>query len=99
MSWETRGNNRYYYRRRKVNGRVVTEEIGAGYLAEVVAVLDEGDRHERNRAAAEFRQIVEAERQTAATLDEVDGLIRDAVAAVLLAHGYHTHKRQWRRQR
>lgn len=99
MSWETRGNNRYYYRRRKINGRVVADYIGAGYVAEAIAGLDKDERQERQRAAAEWRAIVEADRRQVATLNELDGLIRDAMAAVLLAHGYHAHKRQWRRQR
>lgn len=99
MSWETRGNNRYYYRRRKVNGRIVAEYVGGGDVGTIVATLDDLDRHERNRVAAEFRQIVEAERQTAATLAQVNELINSAVAAVLIVNGYHTHKRQWRKAR
>lgn len=38
MGWETRGNSRYYYRKRKVAGRVVSEYVGTGlHAARVVA--------------------------------------------------------------
>lgn len=99
MSWETRGNNRYYYRRRKVGGRVVSEYIGGGLLAEAVAGLDELERDERRRAAAEWRAIVAADGQHAEALAEVDNVVRSAVAAALIASGYHQHRRQWRRAR
>lgn len=99
MSWETRGNNRYYYRRRKVAGRVVSEYVGTGYLAEVMAAEDATDRQARQAAAAEWRSIVEADRRQEKALAEVDTLVRAAVAGVLIANGYHTHKRQWRKVR
>lgn len=99
MSWETRGNNRYYYKRRKVGGRVVAEYIGGGYLAEALAGLDEHERHERQRAAAEWRAVVDADCRQVAALAELDDLVRSAVAGVLIANGYHTHKRQWRKKR
>lgn len=99
MSWEKRGNNRYYYRRRKVDGRVVADYIGAGILAETLAELDENERLERQRAEAEWSAVVECDRRQAATLAEVDDLVKSAVAAVLIASGYHTHKRQWRKAR
>ncbi len=97
MSWETRGNNRYYYRRRKVCGRVEAEYIGAGALAEAWAELDAIDRQERQRATDEWRAAVAADRQSVAALTEVDDLVSSAVTAVMLANGYHTHNRQWRK--
>lgn len=99
MSWETRGNNRYYYRRRKVNGRVESEYIGAGYLAELLAEGDELDRQRRQIDAAEWRSTIEADRRTAAALADVEDLVKSAVSAVLIVNGYHTHKRQWRKKR
>ena len=47
MSWETRGNKQYFYRRRKVNGRVVGQYLGKGYAAELMHLLTEYERQER----------------------------------------------------
>ena len=99
MSWEKRGDNRYYYRRRKVNGRVIAEYIGTGDMAEAIARADEHDRRRRQRAAAEFHALAEGERRQGVTLAEVNELGRSAVAGVLIANGYHMHKRQWRKRR
>src|SRR4051794_39320882 len=48
MGWE-RG--RYYTRSRKVNGRVVREYVGSGYVAELAAQLDGLDRDQRESEA------------------------------------------------
>lgn len=97
MSWERRGNKRYYYRRRKINGRVEAEYIGAGDVAELLAESDELDRLRRQLEAEEWQAIVEAYERAAALLADIDVLVRASTAAVLLINGYHHHKRQWRR--
>lgn len=98
MGWETRGKNRYYYRKRWVNGRAMNEYIGNGYLAEVLAESDECDREKRRRKAAEWLATVRTERQVDLVLDEIEELVRSTLSAVLIAHGYHSHKRQWRKR-
>jgi hypothetical protein len=57
------------------------------------------ERHERQIAAAEWQQMIAAERQAGRALAEVDALTRALTAAVLIANGYHVHKRQWRKRR
>ena len=42
MSWEQRGNRRYYFRKRRQAGRVVSEYVGAGELAVAAATLAPG---------------------------------------------------------
>jgi hypothetical protein len=99
MGWETRGNGQYYYRKVRAGGRVRSEYLGAGpWVVELADV--EGDA--RSLAEAErraWRAEVDAERRAEATLAEVDRIVRDLAAAVLIAAGCHTHRRQWRRQR
>lgn len=97
MSWETRGNQRYYYRRQRVGGQVIAEYLGNGLAAELTAVGDEADRERRAMEAAEWRDLLNDDRQTADQLAEVDDLVRALTAGVMLANGYHTHRRQWRK--
>src|SRR4051794_22799549 len=89
MAWE-RG---YYYRVRKVNGRVVREYVGAGRVAELAAQLDTLERERRQFDALALRQ-------EKAKLDALDADLEalsewaDLLArAALLAAGLHQHKR------
>ena len=99
MGWETRGNGRYYYRKVRDGGRVRSEYLGAGVVAELLAEVDDLDRQRRQLEDEARRAEVDAERRTAAALAEVDRMVQTMTAAVLIAEGYHTHRRQWRRQR
>jgi hypothetical protein len=96
MGWE-RG---YYYRARKVAGRVVREYVGAGRVAELPAQLDAIERQERQtkRAArqAEKTELAALDAGMKALAERVDLVAR----AALLAAGYHQHKRgEWRMRR
>jgi len=100
MGWETRGGKRYYYRARKVDGRVVKEYVGTGPLAELTATVDEASRGERT-AARERRR---GERAALLDLDEAASGFDLAAAALagvsMVAAGYHRHRRgEWRRRR
>jgi hypothetical protein len=99
MAWVNRPSGRYYYRNRRIGRRVVSEYVGAGWLAELAAAQDEVQRRRREMVAAEWRATVESERQADAALSEIDNLVKSAVSAVLIANGYHQHKRQWRKAR
>jgi hypothetical protein len=99
MSWEKRGNGRYYYRKRRVGKTVYSEYIGAGPGAELVAALDQ---KERDRRAAARTAELEAQRADLAIdreLDRLGDIVRTITAAALVAGGYHTHKGQWRQMR
>jgi hypothetical protein len=99
MAWVNRPSGRYYYRNRREGGRVTSEYVGGGYLAEMLAIQDEADRAKRAKSAADWRRTIEDDRRQLAALAQVDDLVKSAVAAVLIANGYHQHKRQWRRKR
>ena len=99
MGWETRRNGAYYYRARKVDGRVVKEYVGAGPLAELLATRDARERAE-HRAVAEGRR---AERARLAGVDDAadtaDAAIEALLRASLVMAGYHRHQRgEWRRR-
>ena len=40
MGWETRSGNRYYYRKRWVNGRPVSEYVGAGMSLSLIHISE-----------------------------------------------------------
>ncbi len=98
MGWETRGNGRYYYRKVRRGGRVVSEYIGAGPVAEALAGLDALGRDAAEHDRGVWSETVQAERRRASALAEVDAMTRALTAAVLIANGCHQHRRQWRRQ-
>jgi hypothetical protein len=93
MAWDRRG---YFYRSRRVGGRVVREYFGCGPLAEAAAHL-----LDRLKAAREGHAL------RAGLLDGADAAFRElhdrldrAAAAHLLAAGYYRHDRgPWRRRR
>jgi hypothetical protein len=96
MGWE-RG---YYYRVRKVNGRVVREYVGTGEVAELIAQVDELQQEERLLKALEQRQEKDELKALDADLKAVNEKIDLATRAALLASGFHLHKRgEWRRRR
>jgi len=100
VGWETRGTGTYYYRKRKVEGRVVSEYIGTGphaaRMASRVAAA------QRKRAAAATIEQVEREAAVVreAELDAFCDLTDALVHVALLDAGYHRHHRgEWRKRR
>src|SRR5262249_4646889 len=96
MGWE-RG---YYYRVRKVNGRVVREYVGAGEVAELVAQMDALEREQRRLEALDQSQEKAELKALDTELKAVNERTDLAARAALLAAGFHQHKRgEWRRRR
>ena len=99
MGWERRGDNLYYYRKRREGGHVVSEYVGRGEVAELIADLDMLEKARREAEREDWRQEQAEITTLDQMLDEVEGVIRTLTRAYLLAAGYHTHKGQWRRRR
>ncbi len=99
MGWETRGGNRYYYRKERDGGRVRSVYVGGGETARLIAQLDtmHSDEPEGKRILA--RTESERWRAQEAELDALADMVDAVTTGVLLAAGYHTHKRQWRLKR
>ena len=99
MAWEDRGGRSYYYRKVRRGGRVVSEYVGTGPLAEALVRLDQLDRQKRERE----RDLERRERERIEKLDrmveDVQDVARALTRAMLLVEGYHTHKGTWRKQR
>jgi len=97
MAWENRG--RYYVRKVWRNGTCQSEYIGGGPLAPLAARLDAIEREEREERRRALRKEQSEQAALDGQIDELGGAVGDLVTAVLLATGYHTHKREWRRIR
>lgn len=96
MGWE-RG---YYYRVRKVNGRVVREYVGTGRVAELVAQMDALEREKKRLETSEHRQQKDELAALEAELETVNERVNLVARAALLAAGFHLHKRgEWRKRR
>lgn len=105
---EQRNRSTYYYRSRRVNGRVVREYVGGGrgLMGELAREFDEDDRFESEyrRAAAERARAERARRAAEARseLARVDRMVRpglEAARGLLEALGCRKHGGQWRRRR
>ncbi len=97
MAWENRNGRLYYYRKRRVGRRVVSEYLGTGEFTQLLLDMEETDR---NRARAK-RQAEQLEIAKWLALDQETNwaldMCSDLVSAALLLAGFHTHKGQWRR--
>ncbi len=99
MAWEERRGGRYYYRKRRVNGRVVSQYMGTGEVTSILSGLDDAERIEREARREEERDRQAELRREDDELDELVELTEAFTAAALLAAGCHTHKGIWRRRR
>lgn len=101
MGWERRRNGLlYFYKARRVNGRVVREYFGRGPLAEVAAAEVAASR--RERAAQRSAQLGQQRSANAvvALVQELSAGVDLLLRAALSQAGYHQHHRgEWRRQR
>lgn len=96
MGWEQRGNHSYYYHKARDGSRVKSIYVGCGEIANMISQFQSGS------------SIIEKlTRQPKAANDvsldsEVlvfEQAIQLLTQAALLAAGFHTHHRQWRRKR
>ena len=99
MAIETRGNNRYYYRKRRIGGRVVSEYIGSGSHADIAALEDERARDDTEARRQALTQAEHEYSELVSPVDQFESLLMQLMRAELLAAGYHQHKGQWRKKR
>ncbi len=97
MPWDKRG---YYYRKKRIGARVVSEYIGRGFMANLEAGLDQTERDARECDRRELQAQRAKDAQLEAEISAADELISAAMREVLEASGYHQHARgQWRKRR
>ena len=99
MAWESRRNKSYYYRKRKVGGKVFSEYLGNGFLADYAEGMDERAKAEAARKRKEWEAIKDEQRRLDKIVDDFTALVNTYTDALMLVTGHHTHKRQWRKER
>jgi hypothetical protein len=88
----------YYYRKRRAAGRVSSQYVGSGAIAELIAADDAAERLEQQRQRATFRATARIVEERASLLLGTEADIRMLGAGCLLVNGFYAHKRQWRRR-
>lgn len=99
MGWEQRGTNLYYYKKERDGSKVKSVYVGRGEIAHMVAEIQStSPLLERLARTVKSPEARKAETVEAAFRCATD-LIHLITEASLLAAGYHTHRRQWRKIR
>jgi len=97
MAWETRGNRRYYYQKKRIGNQVFSDYVGGGPIADLVALHDENERWKRKYERHLLAEEIAADKEQIGQVNDVMKLVRQITAAACLAGGCYQHKRQWRR--
>ena len=99
MGWEKRGSHEYYYRKEREGSRVKSVYVGRGEIAHMISQIQSRspllERLARTIKPPETAKLENAE----AALEQAADLTRMITQASLLAAGFHSHHRQWRRRR
>lgn len=98
MGWEKRRNGYYYYRKRRVNGRVRSEYVGRGAIAQISVEIIQNDQRDRKTGREALRCAQQAEKEIDRQLAIAEAAIYAITDAKLSVEGYHKHKGQWRRR-
>ena len=99
MGWERRGNNQYYYKKKRDGARVRSVYVGNGEIAHMISTIQStSPLFERLAHSMKSSETVEQEK-VEDLMDQLGDRICLVTQATLLVTGFHTHKRQWRKLR
>ena len=103
MAWEHRGNNKYYYRKKRLGKRVISEYVGRGVVAELVAASDVMNRNQRKMERKSTDLTIQNFNRTFLYSDKMienyENKADTVVKSYLILNGYHQHKGEWRKAR
>jgi hypothetical protein len=98
MAMEKRGNNKYYYRKKRIGGQVVSVYAGKGKAAEKARREDHEARRKKRLANEKFLDFKARTAAFNAERRETEKRMRSLLDATYLANGYKKHKGQWRKK-
>ena len=99
MAWESRGKSRFYYRARRVGGKVQKDYMGKGRKAHKAAAEDKAILRAKQQELAEIRAIEATLAPLAVLMRELDDGARMMMQGALLAANFHPHRGTWRMRR
>ncbi len=99
MAWEQRNGQRYYYRKKRKDGRVLSQYIGAGEIADLFSLIDRDEHLERRWNQIKWKMKKDDAEKLDKDQKSLCNLTRQILRACLLVKGYHPHKGQWRKKR
>ena len=99
MGWEQRNGKRYYYRKRREGGRVVSEYVGTGDIADLLFLIDRDEYLQRRWNRAKWKMQKDEVEKFDKDQRSLALLTRHILRACLLVKGYHPHKGQWRKKK
>jgi len=101
MSWDRKPKTekRYYYRTKRVGGRVVKTYIGRGLPGLLAAQQDQKARQRRTSDRDHWDSVLLSADAARQSTDVLLAITRLLMRAVLVAHGYYLHRgHEWRRR-
>ena len=99
MGWEKRGNKKFYYRKKRMGQRVVSEYMGTGSLADLYLAMDAEERIERCLTRTVWAEQRLEANNLEADIEHLNEIVSNLVSTTLLVSGYRSHKGQWRKAR
>jgi len=98
MGWEKRGNQTYYYHKRREGRRVRSEYVGRGDVAQISVEIIQDEQLDRKTGREAIRCARQDEKEMDRQLATTEAAIYALTDAQLHAEGYHKHKGQWRKR-
>ncbi len=99
MGWENRGNGRYYYRKKRIGSKVVSEYVGTGLIGEIAEEFDKSESEERILRHKEEKKEIRCTAEINNIVKKIENEIKLLTKAFLILKGFHTHKGEWRKKR
>lgn len=99
MGWEKRGNQSYYYHKKRRDGQTVSTYAGRGVLTQLQVQIIENEQRVRQAEREELRRMQQADREINRQLAEAEKTLRLLTDARFYTEGFHKHKGQWRKRR